>query len=441
MMTTFKKVINLMVSGGIKPSDSIQRIRHIRLANMISISALMNTATFGIFFAFRGDSWLVQQCLGALLIYLFTHILTISGFPDLGRPLNLISGNLVVFYFSNFFRGQSDLELLYFTLSIAPFMYFAWEERRWYFLSILPLVLMIAGEASGWTYFGAHPLVGQYDFTIVRIISIIATTHQIIAGYFYFLHQSVKHEAQHTEYFKKLEVEHQKQLQVQKLSSLGEMAGGVSHEINNPLMVILGKSYSLRKDLSRKLDSNDPSFQNLEKIDAMVHRISRIIKALRNFSRNADQDPKQKINLHELLELTIDLCRQRFLASSIELEVKVATNPTLICRPTEISQVLLNLLNNAFDAVKGRPHASVRIICEERPHEIEIRIEDNGIGIRPEIKDKIMQPFFTTKEIGKGTGLGLSISKGLIESHKGQLNLIDDPQKTIFQILLPAESL
>jgi C4-dicarboxylate-specific signal transduction histidine kinase len=260
---------------------------------------------------------------------------------------------------------------------------------------------------------------------------------QITLGFFYFLKQSVKFEAESNENLRKLEIEHSKQIQVQKMSSLGEMAGGVAHEINNPLMVIVGTTYNLKKTLASKLSHDDPTFAKIEKIDSMVYRIVGIIKALKNISRNSENDPAERTSVHSVINSTLDLCRERFSKHGILLEILGDETLEINCRPTEISQVLLNLLNNAFDATLSREGARVSIRTQKIANKVEISIEDNGHGIPITILDKIMQPFFSTKEIGQGTGLGLSISKGLIESHKGTLTCIPGDGKTTFQIHLP----
>jgi C4-dicarboxylate-specific signal transduction histidine kinase len=171
----------------------------------------------------------------------------------------------------------------------------------------------------------------------------------------------------------------------------------------------------------------------------MVHRIARIIKALKNFSRNSEYDPPVESRLSEVLTLGLDLCRERFRVGSIDLQVELNVDPMVLCRPTEISQVLLNLLNNAYDAVQGGQAPLVRISTELCGDSLEVLIQDNGPGIPQHLRDKIMQPFFTTKDVDKGTGLGLSISKGLIEGHQGKLSLLENEKLTTFQILLPLQ--
>jgi C4-dicarboxylate-specific signal transduction histidine kinase len=120
------------------------------------------------------------------------------------------------------------------------------------------------------------------------------------------------------------------------------------------------------------------------------------------------------------------------------LDVKYFTGEdTVFCRPVEISQVLLNLINNAYQAAINLPRPWIKIECEDEEDFYRIRIIDCGPGIPPAIKAKLFQPFFTTKDIGVGTGLGLSISRGIIEEHLGQLSYVDDAINTTFEIHLP----
>ncbi len=222
-----------------------------------------------------------------------------------------------------------------------------------------------------------------------------------------------------------------------KLSSLGEMAGGIAHEINNPLAIIHGKAAQLRSFAeSGSLDANKVKVF-AEKIERTAWRISKIIRGLRSFARNADHDPCEKVMLSSVIEDTLELCRERFKNYGVELRVPVIPELELFCRPSQISQVFLNLLNNAFDAILDKPIRWVELGLEPREDSVRISVTDSGAGIPPEIAEKMMQPFFTTKEVGKGTGLGLSISKGIIEDHGGALRLDSACANTCFRIELP----
>lgn len=309
-------------------------------------------------------------------------------------------------------------------------MHFCWEEKHFFKLAVISTFLYLLGEYSHWNFF--EPYTIDFDLRPVRVFSVFATMFQVLFSMYYFLKQSVRFESERVAAFAQLELEHQKQLQVQKMSSLGEMAAGISHEINNPLMVIMGSTFYLKKEIS----PNEPSYKRIEKIDQMISRISRIIHALRNFSRNSEKDLMELVSLTSIVESTLDLCKERFVNANVELIVEVP-DVNVFCRPTEISQVIINLLNNSFDACSSLPEAKVFIKAREVNDKIEILIEDTGAGIKPENESKLMQPFFTTKEVGKCTGLGLSISRGLIEAHNGTLSYVKDRPRTPFQILLP----
>lgn len=224
-----------------------------------------------------------------------------------------------------------------------------------------------------------------------------------------------------------------------KLSSLGVMAGGIAHEINNPLAIIQGKVESITYNYLDNPLNKKEILSDLEKINSTVDRISNIIKGLRLFSRSAEKDPYVNTNLMTIIEETLGLCYERFNTNGIPLMFNTDDKEIYIdCRSTEVSQVILNLLNNAFDAVVNLKERWVQIDVDNQDTAyVKIRITDSGHGISNDLTNKIMEPFFTTKAVGKGTGLGLSISKGIIEDHKGELFINNNSPNTQFIISLP----
>ncbi len=222
-----------------------------------------------------------------------------------------------------------------------------------------------------------------------------------------------------------------------KMSALGEMSGGIAHEINNPIGIIHGKSNQLLKLIRRGKFTAEVGIQELEKIISTSERIAKIIRGLRSFSRNADMDPTAPVALGVLIQNVLDFCSEKFLSLNIRLEVGTIPQIKLDCRSVQIEQVLLNLLNNAHDAVIDLADKWVRIECQVEAERLEIAVTDSGPGIPPGVAEKLMQPFFTTKEVGKGTGLGLSISKGIIEDHHGELRYDVSSAHTRFVIRMP----
>lgn len=245
---------------------------------------------------------------------------------------------------------------------------------------------------------------------------------------------------------KKLEQERAKAISNSKMASLGEMASGIAHEINNPLTIILNRTSQLKTLVQADTMNRPIILKEIEKIEATFQRIVKIIRGLKAFSRNADNDPMISCDLNSVIDETMELCLERFKTTGIDIKILGLDHLyTLSCRPAQISQVLLNLLNNSFDAIckTANPWIEIRVSLknEIRGTSIQIRVIDSGKGIPHGIAEKMMDPFFTTKDVGQGTGLGLPISKGIVEEHHGKLWLEKESEHTTFVIELPLEEI
>lgn len=226
-----------------------------------------------------------------------------------------------------------------------------------------------------------------------------------------------------------------------KMSSLGEMAAGVAHEINTPLAI----NKLLVENALNKLEMNTIGAEGLteilKKMDKAISRIAKIVHGLKCFSREAEGDPMQAEDLAQIIDETLSLCQQRFIQNSVQLQVTPLKEAVFIdCRKVDISQVVLNFLTNSYDAVVDLAEKWVRIDVEVYSETVKLIITDSGSGIKPEVASKIFQPFFSTKSVGKGTGLGLSISIATIKSHHGTIQLDPSCANTRFIIELPKKS-
>lgn len=226
-------------------------------------------------------------------------------------------------------------------------------------------------------------------------------------------------------------------VQSAKMSSLGEMASGMAHEINNPLAVIQILAESLKNKIAKGTFTATELIESISKIEKHSGRIAKIIKNLRTFSRNSEADPMQVVSFKQIFDDTIELCQERFKYQKIEIRANIDSEIRLECRASQISQVLMNLLNNAYDAISSLPEKWIDIQLTEEKEHVTFSITDSGPGIPLPLQEKIMQPFFTTKEVGKGTGLGLSISKGIIEDHQGEFYYDEKSTHTRFIVKLP----
>ncbi len=221
-----------------------------------------------------------------------------------------------------------------------------------------------------------------------------------------------------------------------KMSSLGEMASGVAHEVNNPLAIISGKTENLIKKVANGTVTQEQLRDDLDKIKTTTLRIAKIVKGLSSFSRNSENEPMEISRITTIIDDTLELCRERFRLANIELRVN-CEDVQFESRPTQISQVIMNLLSNSYDAVSNLPQKWVEISVKQIASKIQIKFTDSGNGIERKIVDKMMEPFFTTKEVGKGTGLGLSISKGIVDGHGGTIKYDITSQNTCFIIEIP----
>lgn len=223
-----------------------------------------------------------------------------------------------------------------------------------------------------------------------------------------------------------------------KMATLGEIAAGIAHEINNPVSTI-----SLVGQIIKRLGQQGPVSPEalspqINRLDLCVTRIAKIVSELRSFSRDTPSDGFQPVSLRTLIEETLDLCHARFANGNITVRVgDIDPAWRAECRGAQISQVLLNLLSNSYDAVCGMSQAWIEISVGERGDVFEIAVTDSGSGVPAQIAESMMKPFFTTKPLGKGTGLGLSISSNIMIDHRGSLNLDRSSPHTRFVVTLP----
>ncbi len=223
-----------------------------------------------------------------------------------------------------------------------------------------------------------------------------------------------------------------------KFSALGEMAGGMAHEINTPLAIIQLRADQIHEALTENTPIDESRIKLclkcVDSISITVKRIAKLISGLRNFARDGSKDPLDWVHVEGLVQETFAFCKERFHHHGVELKFIGHDLADILCRPSEINQVLLNILNNAFDAVDTLENKWIHLETQITNDKFCISITDSGSGIPKDVQTKMMQPFFTTKDFGKGTGLGLSISKGLLEAMGASLCIDNNCKNTKFVI-------
>lgn len=217
-----------------------------------------------------------------------------------------------------------------------------------------------------------------------------------------------------------------------KMASLGQMAAGVAHEINNPLAILRGKAELMLRRLSKGNLEPENLTADLQIMIKTTERISKIVLGLRSFSRGSVADDLEVVPFQRILEETLSLCAEKIKFQGIELKIDVPEGVLIRCRGSELSQILLNLLSNAQFASAQSPQKWIQLKGSLRGANLEIKVIDSGLGLSKEVQSRLMEPFFTTKAVGEGTGLGLSISKGLAESNGGRLYYDPNSPHTCF---------
>lgn len=258
-------------------------------------------------------------------------------------------------------------------------------------------------------------------------------------------------------------------IQQEKMASIGQLAAGVAHEINNPVGFITSNLTSLGK-YAERLDTfiaamqkslyecpKHPGLKELDqlrqklKVDYIIsdvnelinesldgaNRVRRIVQDLKSFSR-VDQAEKSRANLNDCLETTINIAwnELKYIAT---LERRFGEIPEIICNPQQLNQVFLNLLVNAAQSMEQQ--GTITVTTWSEPGQVCVSVADTGKGMPQEVQERIFEPFFTTKPAGKGTGLGLSISADIVRKHQGEISVKSEPGAgTTFIVRLPLES-
>jgi len=242
---------------------------------------------------------------------------------------------------------------------------------------------------------------------------------------------------EHERMRRQLEQTQRQLVQAEKIASLGRLAAGVAHEINNPLAGILIYADMLMKEIA----SNEQWRADLQEIINQTLRCKQIVTRLLEFSRQS-LGQKFLFDVNDVIKQSVELLRHQALFHNIEFVLQLdSTLPQILGDPGELQQVFTNLILNAADAMDGKGKITVVSKTSTDGSQIVLTFSDTGPGIPPEDLDKIFEPFFTTKPLGKGTGLGLSVVYGVIQRHGGSIE-VQSPagQGATFLVTLPVGS-
>lgn len=243
-------------------------------------------------------------------------------------------------------------------------------------------------------------------------------------------------------YIKKLQLQRelslQEMAQISKLADIGMLAAGVAHELNNPLMIVQGFAENLEMLLNRPEIKREELRRQAKQIQSATERMSRIIKQMSRMVRSSEVQ-MSLVQVRDFVQNVLQFIQYKVKQSQVQISVELPENCAVKCDQSKVEQVILNIVSNAIHALESCPEETreIRVRCQISKW-IDIEIWNNGPPIPKEVQDKVMTPFFTTKDVGKGTGLGLPVSVGIMKAHGGSLRFASHAQEgTTFTLRFP----
>ncbi len=227
---------------------------------------------------------------------------------------------------------------------------------------------------------------------------------------------------------------------VERMASIGKLAAVVAHEINNPLAGILTYAKLLKKRASKEPSVNTENVEMLDLIESESRRCGEIVRNLMNFGRPSSLN-YEPADLNSVVDRCVRLVQHQLDLKNIELQINLAKDLASVrCDPGQIEQVLLALVMNAIDALPNGGTLTLATHKAPTGTDVQVQVQDDGVGMPREVLKNMFEPFFTTKERGRGLGLGLAISRQIVERHQGRIEVKSEPGRgTLFTITLPMQ--
>lgn len=346
--------------------------------------------------------------------YLSCYFLVRKGFVLPGKMLGFLLANVTIFLTGDAVGPEARVHYFQLIAGVLPFLAFAREDLRF-------MLLSSAGGVLGWllgylvpahSVMPACPHPEYYTPWLAIVITPFFIMAIILQTYNLFHQQLALTEKQAKEL-----------INSNRMAAIGSMSAGIAHEVNSPLAIITVHTAAVRMELQNPEFDRARAEKRLETVERTVTRISKITGALLAFARfdRGSGVGRREARVRETIEAARELVSEKFSVDGVELRVRECEPVTLSIDETHLSQILLNLLINASDAVAPLPERWVEVSGHREGDSYHLIVRDSGKGIPSSVAEKMMEPFFTTKELGKGTGLGLSISKGFAEACGGGL--------------------
>lgn len=425
-----KKLFLKLISFGVYPQMDDHKKIAIQIASFDAIATLV-TFIFYFFYELHGKNELLTHThlYASLMTILGIYLIRIKKY-DSGRILIHFVGLLGIFLSIDGVAPNSGFEFYYFAPLIVPFVTFTPEE----------LIKSIFLALSGFAVFIFQQFIGPGHFSTLSAVTTNDRSITVAILFCYVLSLFSISRWQTNQAIKKIKLQQSELIHISNIAALGEMSGGIAHEINNPLQILSTQITLIKRQLLSIENIPAKIIHSFEQMDETILRISKLVRGLKNLSRNVASDPQTVFPISQALDDMLSVSAQKLKYLDIDLKIEGRTDIEVKGHIVQLSQVFINLINNAIDAIDENENRWIHIhIFNNNSDRTVITFTDSGHGITHETAQKIMLPFFTTKDPGKGTGLGLSISNSLIERVGGRLYYDPSSVNTKFVIDLPQE--
>jgi signal transduction histidine kinase len=284
----------------------------------------------------------------------------------------------------------------------------------------------------------AHTLNPEYAIKQLQLVHPYIRIFYLLAPLYAIAYMISFYEKQRKRHYQLIHEQELKNVQQEKLASLGEMASGIAHEVNNPLTIMSGNISMMKNQLDKETMDKETILRSLDRLDIGLERITRIIETIRGMSISNDTAKVDLIQLNELMDEMLELLSHQIETAKIKIQYdRTLDNIGFYGVKVHVEQILLNFFKNSIDAISEQEEKWIKVSTTKTEELISIRVIDSGTGITVEQQRKMFDPFFTQKEIGKGTGLGLSVCKKLAQHIGGDVNYELFKGNTSFVLTLP----
>ncbi len=417
-LNAIKVRIDRLLAIAVKPGDQLMTIRRKKiLTGVLLVGAPHNLFLLPVFYylAIPVAFWLLFLHTVFLTSLIFIH-------RKIGTSLTSavasIWTSLWLVAIGGIIQGDIGIEYIFVVLAVIPLAVIN-PKKRSLQTAVFLIVTAIAmsWSLSGWQDIGLYKM-DEWQTKIIRNTAYFAllSLTAVFVKAFIAETERLRINSQESE---------RKMFQASKLADLGTLAAGVAHEINNPTTIAASNLEFISKEVADKGKFANPWIaKRVKRIDDALKRTTQIVRSLLDLARDPQYENIDQVPLKQICGELKALLRSRAIQHDIAIDIsQVNEQSTVQFRRSELGQVLLNLLSNAIDALAccSSESKQIKVSLSESPDHVHIIVADNGPGVPEECVEKIMDPFFTTKEVGKGTGLGLSICFKIIQSNQGLL--------------------